>query len=595
MIFVIEFKDERQKFELADQRQVEDYALDLSDFHQESNNRSIIPILLAPYAKDITQPTLPHANKKVQPCLKANSQNLALIILNSFHAISVNDITPIDPFIWANSAYQPTPTIIQAALALFAGQKVEDITKSGAGAENIKTTTSYIIAKVKDARAQSKKIICFVTGVPGAGKTLVGLNIVHEKAAFSGSDFDTAFLSGNVPLIKVLKEALTRDHYKMQKQLFADKKVLLKPSKKASEHYIDAKIQNLHSFIKDGIRSDKAPVERIGIFDEAQGCWDADHFYNKSKQNENRERKVFTIHRKSEAEMLLEFMDRHEDWAVIIALVGGGQEINTGEAGIREWGKALETIYKHWEVHISPDLLEGGDSTAGKTLFDTLPSHLVIHPNKDLHLSINQRSFKANNLNEWVNAVLANEPVKASTVAATIQPKFPILITRDLQAAKGWLRSKMGGTKRIGLVTSSGGLRLRPYGVFANEAINEAYWFLNDEQDIRSSYFLEVVAKEFVVQGLELDWVGICWDADLRRGRDNWEYKSFAGTKWQEVGQEADRQYLINTYRVLLTRAREGIVIWIPEGSNEDGTRLPSFYNPIYEYLKDCGAKTLEY
>jgi len=421
----------------------------------------------------------------------------------------------------------------------------------------------------------------------------VGLNIVHEKEAFNGTEFGTAFFSGNVPLIKVLKEALIRDHYQQQLAIYDNVGQGKKPVKKASEREIQAKIQNLHGFIKDGITSSEPPTEKIGVFDEAQRCWNADHFYAKSKQNENREKKSFDIQRKSEAQLLFEFMDRHEDWAVIIALVGGGQEINTGEGGIREWGKALQEKFNHWEVHISPDLLTGGNSTAGQTLFESVPVDMVIHQDESLHLSINQRSFKANNLNEWVNAVLANDADTACDLSIGIQRDFPILITRSLDAAKNWLRSKMGGTKRIGLVVSSGGQRLRPYGIIADETINEANWFLNDEKDVRSSYYLEVVGKEFVVQGLELDWIGVCWDADLRRANDHWDFKRFSGTRWQEMKQDSDRQYLLNTYRVLLTRAREGIIIWIPEGDRRDKTRIPEFYNPIWEYLKSCGALEL--
>ena len=587
LIFVIEFKYDRNRFELADLRQAEDYALDLNDFHLESRDRKIIPILLAPKANSshvriVVKPLL-----NVQQCLKANEDDLVYILNSCYSAFHDNLSKAIDPLKWEHSEYQPTPTIIQAAKALFAGQKVEDISKTGADSINLTKTTKFLIEAIKEARIKDKKIICFVTGVPGAGKTLVGLNIIHEKEEFGGDDFNTAYFSGNGPLINVLREALSRDHLKREIQLY--KPGQIRPTKGLSKHKIKAKIQNLHLFIKGGIRKQTPPDERIVVFDEAQRCWDATHFYNKSKQNENRERNAFEIVKKPEAELLFDIMNRHEGWAVIIALVGGGQEINTGEAGIAEWGKVIESTHSNWEVYISPELLIGGSSTSGQTLFKDLPKNVIVHKNEDLHLKVSQRSFRTDNLNAWVNAVIDNNPKQALELASSLHALYPIFITRDIEKAKQWLKDKITGTKRIGLVASSGGLRLKPYGINVREELDEALWFLNDEKDIRSSYYLELVATEFKVQGLELDWVGICWDADLRRRKDNWDFKRFSGTHWQNSNSKTDHQFVLNTYRVLMTRAREGIIIFVPEGSEQDETRLPEFYTPIYDYLKVCG------
>lgn len=593
LIFVVEFKYDRKKYELADERQAEDYALDLSDFHLESRSKTIIPILLAPLAPTSCIKDNLEIPSFVKPCLKANSVNFSNVLLEIYHKYHCADSSLINAHAWEKSEYQPTPTIVQAARALFAGQQVENITKSHAEATNLTSTTDYLIENINKARAENKKIVCFVTGVPGAGKTLVGLNIVHEKEAFGGHDFDTAYFSGNGPLIKVLREALARDHYQTQKALFETGEKLTKPVIEASRREVKTKIQNLHTFIKDGIRKSTAPTERIVVFDEAQRCWDARHFFNQSKRNQNREENPFELQEKSEAELLFEFMDRHEGWAVIIALVGGGQEINTGEAGISEWGKSLKAKYSEWEVHISPQLLYGDATTAGKTLFEGPDEKMNVQTNEHLHLSIGQRSFRVRDLNTWVNAVLNNDPAEAARLAESIQEAYPLKITRDINQAKEWLKSKMLGTKRIGLVASSGGLRLRPYGINVKEQIDEAKWFLNDEKDIRSSYYLEMVATEFAVQGLELDWTAVCWDADLKRDKDQWNFKSFSGTKWQNMESLADRQFLINKYRVLLTRAREGLVIFVPKGDVEDQTRLPEFYNPIYEYLKACGMQEI--
>lgn len=591
LIFIIEFKYDRKKYELSDIRQVEDYANDLRDFHFQSKDRVLIPILLAPLAKSV-ELYVPAKNSAMK-ALRANATDFYRILYDAYQRNHDDRLNKIDPFAWEQSEYQPTPTIVQAARVLFAGQKVEAITKSDAGSNDLKKTTEYLINKINEARKSNTKIVCFVTGVPGAGKTLVGLNVVHEREAFGGQDFDTAYFSGNGPLIRVLREALSRDHFDRKRALYKLKKTSEKPSKSESEREVKAKIQNLHSFIKDGMRSKKAPTERIVVFDEAQRCWDADHFYRQAKRNQNREKEPVVLQQKSEAELLFEFMSLHDGWAVIIALVGGGQEINTGEAGIAEWGKAIQEKYHNWQVHISPQLLVGDSVTDGKSLFPQKPDY--IHPilSERLHLKVSRRSFRAENLNEWVNALINNDSIKAEKTASLIKSNYPLLITRKIDRAKQWLKNNLTGTKRIGMLASSGGMRLRPYGIITKEDIDEAYWFLNDENDIRSSSFLEIAATEFAVQGLELDWTGICWDADLRRSLNNWDFKNFRGTNWINVGVEEDCQYLLNTYRVLLTRAREGIIIFVPEGNPEDETRLPEFYNPIFEYLKSCGLEEI--
>ncbi|HKO80806.1 MAG TPA: DNA/RNA helicase domain-containing protein [Chitinophagaceae bacterium] len=587
LIFVIEYKLDRKSYELSDINQVEDYALDLSDFHLESRERIIIPILLAPLAKTIFQELENNKASLVQKCLKANTNNFSTILKDA-HQYYHDDLrNQINPLKWEQSVYQPTPTIIQAAKALFAGQKVENITKYGAA--NLSKTSKCLIDVINHAREKDKKVVCFVTGVPGAGKTLVGLDIVHEKEVFGGDEFNTAYFSGNSPLINVLRAALANDHYERRIELFEKTKIGPRPKKKDSEREVKPKIQNLHLFIKDGIRKMTPPNERIVVFDEAQRCWDARHFSNKAKQNRNREKNPFEIEEKSEAELLFEFMNRHEGWAVIIALVGGGQEINTGEGGIAEWGKAIESKYKNWEIHISNQLLMGDSSTAGQQLFFSTPNNVNIIPNEYLHLSVSERSFKANNLNNWVNAVINNNANEALIVSKSIKETYPLCITRNINAAKEWLRIRKIGSKRIGLIVSSGGLRLKPYGIHARELIDETMWFLNDENDIRSSYYLEIAATEYKVQGLELDWVGVCWDADLRRNGKDWDFKNFSGTEWNKTNTHAEQQFLLNTYRVLLTRAREGVIIFVPAGNENDSTRLPEFYNPIFEYLKSCG------
>jgi DUF2075 family protein len=591
IIFVIEFKLDRKKYELADVRQVEDYALDLHDFHKESRDKTILPILFAPLAKSIVYDFATASTKPVKECLYANAINLSEVLYSGYASFHQKSTPSFNPSQWEKSEYSPTPTIIQAATSLFAGQDVKEI--SNYGADNLAKTSAYLINVIKEAKERDRKIICFVTGVPGAGKTLVGLNVVHEKDAFGGTDTNTSYFSGNVPLVNVLREALSRDDFKRQLTLYSEGKISDKPVKGDSERKVKSKIQNLHQFIKDSIRRKTAPAERIVVFDEAQRCWDAKQFSNKAKQNRNRETNPFNIEEKSEAEFIFEFMSRHEGWAVIIALIGGGQEINTGEGGIAEWGKAIQAKYQNWEVHISPQLIKGDSTTDNQTIFAGDYSNLLIEENEQLHLSVSQRSFKAANLNNWVQGVIANDVISAKAFADSIRKDYCLCITRDIGKAKKWLRSKKAGSKRIGMLASSGGLRLKPYGIQVRDTVEEALWFLNDETDVRSSFYLEFTATEYKVQGLEIDWACICWDADLRRKKDNWDFKSFSGTNWQENKGLLERMFLLNTYRVLLTRAREGIIVFVPEGEADDYTRLPEYYDPIFTYLKECGMQEI--
>jgi hypothetical protein len=287
---------------------------------------------------------------------------------------------------------------------------------------------------------------------------------------------------------------------------------------------------------------------------------------------------------------MMEIMDRHQDWAVIIALVGGGQEINTGEAGLREWGNNIATKHKNWKVYVSPELKQGDHSTGNLTLFETVPKDVIIKEDADLHLDVSLRSYKAEHLSQWVQTVLDNSPEKARGISKNHLDDYKIAITRDFETAKDWLRINCLGSRRMGLVASSGGRRLRAYGLDVKAELDEKNWFLNPRNDVRSSYYLEVSATEFGIQGLELDWTCVCWDADLRRVSSDWDIKSFRGKAWTQVSIPEQRQFILNKYRVLLTRAREGMVIWIPQGDANDHTRLPEFYDPIFEYLKSCGV-----
>lgn len=579
LIFVIEVKNHQTAFLPSDVAQLEDYCLDLRDFHFESKDKTIIPILLCTDAPTLST-KFQLTDDLVKETVFANSHNVGDLIIEAYHFYSGLSETIIDAMNWNTSKYSPTPTIIEAAQTLYSGQNVAEIARSHAGAENLTNTTSAVLDAIKEAQNTNSKIICFITGVPGAGKTLAGLNIVHNREFQTDDGELGVFLSGNSPLVKVLSEALARDFSKREK--------INKPEAKRR---VKTFIHNVHEFIDEYYdEKDKLPVDRVLIYDEAQRAWTKEHKSRKSNGLIN----------ESEPEILLSIMNRFSDWGVVIALVGGGQEINTGEAGLREWGKSIETKFSDWKVYVSPELKQGDHSTGNLKLFDSIPSNVEIIENKFLHLNVSIRSYKAKELSEWVALVLENKPDEAKIIYEQRLTDYPLYITRDINLAKDWLRQKARGTRRTGIVASSGGRRLKAagydpfHGLRGDSSQDElGAWYLNSPEDVRSSNFLEILATEYAVQGLEIDWVGVFWDADLRRENGNWDFKQFKGTKWQKVNDEQRKQFILNTYRVLLTRAREGMIIWLPNGDGIDSTRLPVYYNLTFEYLIECGINVL--
>jgi len=570
IIIVTEFKVGKSDYSNTDKEQLLDYCLDLRDFHFESRGRILVPLLVATNAGNWKN-SLSNNQELVQDIQYTNAQNLAdslITILKTW----ANHQSSIDFNKWNNSDYAPTPTIIEAAQTLYAGKSVVEISRSHAGTKNLTKTSDAVVKAIKIAKAENQKIICFITGVPGAGKTLAGLNIAHEDEFQSHNKSLATFLSGNGPLIKVLREALSRDAFKKIKR--NDKN-----AKKKETDRIISFIENVHRFLDHYFfEKGRIPNNKIVIFDEAQRAWNKEHSEKKFQRPY------------SEPEMMFEIMNRHPDWSIIVALVGGGQEINTGEAGLPEWGKIINEKFKDWKVYISPQLKVGNHSTGNLTLFEQVPIDVDVIEDSDLHLDVSIRSYKAEELSNWVNLVLTNSAEQARTVFDQKLNKYKIVLTRDLEKAKDWLKRQCKGSRRMGLVASSGGRRLRPYGLDVKLPLEEAEWFLNNRDDVRSSYYLEIPATEFGIQGLELDWVGVCWDADLRKVKHGWDFNSFKGSKWQKVGSPEMKKFILNKYRVLLTRAREGMVIFVPAGDVEDPTRLPEFYNPIADYLKSCGV-----
>jgi DUF2075 family protein len=577
IVFVIEFKVGAEEYYIHHLDQVWDYALDLKNFHATSHSIPMVPILVATEAPAKAEQRI-HVNSEdnlLQPLL-ANASNLKGLLQMTQEYICTSDY--IDPDFYTKGSYSPTPTIIEAAISLFNGNKVEEITRSDAGATNLSVTTEYISALISEAKENEKKIICFVTGVPGAGKTLVGLKVATDHLE-KDKDTKSVFLSGNKPLVDILQEALAQDKVRQMRE--QGEKITLRVARQS----VKAFIQIIHHYRDEYLKDEKAPYDHVAIFDEAQRAWTKEQTVKFMEQKKN-----VRDFDHSEPEYLISCLDRHKDWAVIICLVGGGQEINTGEAGISEWLAAVKNKYTHWETRISPSLLDS--EYDAKSAVADLQKNAVVQFAENLHLSVSMRSFRAENLSKLVKEILDFNPNAAETYEK-LKEQYPLVITRDLEKAKTWLRSKARGTERYGLVVSSQAYRLKPLAIDVKTKIDHVKWFLNNRDDVRSSYFLEEVATEFQVQGLEMDWVALVWDADLRVKDSRWDHNSFVGSQWQKIRKAERKQYLLNAYRVLMTRARQGMIIVIPEGSAEDHTRLPEFYEGVYRYLSSIGIKEI--
>lgn len=579
-IIPIEFKIGERAFNHSAYNQAWDYALDLKNFHAGSHSAAIFPILLATEAPKSDSNWPPSHEDGVRPPLRINSNGLARAILEAQRGATG---PALDGDAWVGSAYSPTPTIIEAAQALYARHTVEAIWRSSAGKKNLGDTSRTVESVIEAAARDSFKAIVFVTGVPGAGKTLVGLNIATRHGR--GDDATHAvFLSGNGPLVAVLKEALTRDEHSRLKA--AGEKV----RKGVVAQRVKPFIQNVHHFRDEGVRtlgSHKTPHDRVVIFDEAQRAWNSAKTADFMKR-----RKKITGFNRSEPQFLIEYMDRHPDWAVIICLVGGGQEINTGEAGITTWLDAVREHFPTWRVFISPELSDS-EYAAGRAL-DRLGGVARVVSDPALHLSVSMRAFRSEKVSAFVKALLDIDTKLARELMALVSKRYPIVVTRDLNAAKHWTRTQARGSQRFGLVASSEAQRLKPYAVDVRIDVDPIHWFLNDERDTRSSFYMEDAATEYQIQGLELDWICMTWDADLRFDGSTWLHRSFNARGWHNIRSSERQRYLLNAYRVLLTRARQGMAIFVPAGDPDDPTRLPEFYDSTYEYLRSVGITPIQ-
>ena len=626
IVFCIEFKVGEARILEADVDQVLDYALDLKNFHKFSQEKVIVPILIAtnyPDASSVIQMSV-YDDRVVNPLVtgKEHISDLITAVLERFP-----DETPVDRN-WTISPYAPTPTIIEAARSLYENHSVEDITRHEADKVYTDRTIEYILRVIRISKEEQRKSICFVTGVPGAGKTLVGLDVAI-KQTYQGhdepvEDEGAVYLSGNGPLVAVLTEALAKDNYKKSRERNEQKKLSdsrreVSKSIQMIHRYRDNMLAKIKNPVENGVleidpekavKMEKAgfgEVEHVAIFDEAQRSWTHKRLADYLKRGGTYGNKLkvpnFPM---SEAAFLIWSLDQREDWATIVCLVGGGQEINTGEAGISEWISALNEHFPHWDVYISPKLTDA--EYAEGRVNELLRDKSNVTYAENLHLAVSLRSYRAEKLSAFVHALLTFDD-SAVDLYAEIKNHYPIVLTRDMAKARKWLHEKVRGTERTGVLVTKEAARFKPLAIhiLPTGDENAVHWFLEDKTDTRSSNYLEDAATEIQVQGLELDYTCLLWDADMRCENGKWRFFTFNGnTRWNEVtGDSESKQeklkYMLNAYRVLLTRARAGMIICVPEGNPnktstgfwEDSTRLPEYYDGTYYYLKSIGIEEI--
>ena len=622
IIFCVEFKVGQKDALQADVEQVMDYALDLKNFHRFSHDKVIVPILIPSKHKSSTTEFKPsvYEDQIYNPLICGEDHLNALISSILDHADATGAST-IDN--WIISPYTPTPTIIEAARALYQNHSVEDITRHEADKVSTDRTINYILQVIERSKTEKKKSICFVTGVPGAGKTLVGLDVAVKQTYRNGEldkENGAVYLSGNGPLVAVLTEALARDN-QQKCSAKGERKNLSDSRREVSEfiqiihRYRDNMLAKIKNPVENGIveidpekaihleHTGYGEVEHVAIFDEAQRSWTHKRISEYLKRGGTYGNKLkvpnFPM---SEAEFLIWSLDQREDWAVIVCLVGGGQEINTGEAGITEWIKALNSMFQHWEVYIS-DKLTDPEYAEGR-VNELLQGNKKVTFAEDLHLAVSLRSFRAETLSAFVQSMLSFRHNATGLYNDVSGRGYPIVLTRDMDTAREWLRKQARGTQQTGVLVTKVAARFKPLAVhiLAQDDDNAVHWFLEDKTDIRSSNYLEDAATEIQVQGLELDYACVLWDADMRYEDGSWGFYKFNGkNKWNPENNTENQKYMLNAYRVLLTRARQGIVICVPKGNDhltpegfpEDPTCLPVYYDGTFEYLKGLGIKEL--
>lgn len=579
-VVVLELKTGAKSFDSADRRQAEEYAQDLRDFHAASARARLRPVLWALEAEPAPMGAEQDNHPGVSRLLLVGRTGLANTLLHCAGRRAFGSLRQATEFSdrWDKAPYQPVPSVIEAATTLFAGHGVREITLSTA--KNLRESASEVLSIIERSRANCEYSVVFLTGVPGAGKTLAGLNVVHA-AVRDGieREGEIVYLSGNTPLVVVLREALARDRYR---RASVEGQPIKMGDARASTR---ATVQHINDFLKEYLNGSGAPPsEHVIVFDEAQRAWNARQGMEKFGRDA------------SEPHLVLETMLRHRDWAVCVCLIGKGQEINDGEEGVAGWAEAISRLstenVSRWKVY-GPDLIFGA-SRSPETL-GQLPDGVETVRSESLHLNVPMRSFRSPTLATWIERVIEGEFSASAETARELS--YPLYLTRSLEDAKAWLRQSTLGERRMGLLASSGAKRLRADGLgqvlSATDGQTIAHWYLNSPGDIRSSFALEVPANEYTSQGLEIDFACLCWGGDLIYKDDRWITRSLSGNRWTVLSDSAKRMFVLNSYRVLLSRAREGMVIWVPKGDVEDHTRSPSELDDVADCLLRAGVQRL--
>lgn len=622
ILFVMEFKTGETQDVDADKEQLAQYVADLKNYHFESYDIPVAPMWVVPSADiPVARVMRPTTNENIFGMMSVCDATIS-DVMNKILTSDYANRKGLDANNWLHSPYCPTSNIVEAARKLYANHQVKDINRSDAKGEDLVRTTDTIIGLINQAKARNEKYLCMVTGVPGAGKTLIGLSIatLHKNEEHANRP---VYLSGNRPLVMVLQEALARDARDRSKKELETvlEGVEDKNEKRAYKKAHKVNMTDIRSRIKQFIQmvpnwrkeylkgvlvsenGDEAcivkdssyqyhgegeyyiPYDHVSIYDEAQRAWNA-------KENASyvrkKERHLSDFPEWSEPRFLISCMDRHPDWAVYICLIGNGQDINHGEAGTAEWIRSIKH-FRNWKTFAPSDILNDQEVAQESKGLDI---HFIDH----LHLSTDLRSLRAENLAALVDAILCMEVETAQAILSELD-RYPIRITRDLKKAKQWVKENARPNERYGALASSKGQRLKPEALIllpANSSETEVIpWFLGDKSNVNSSFYMEDVATEFQVQGLEIDWAVVAWDADFRYSEDGWKQYQFRGSKWMNINKEEIRRYQINAYRVILTRARRGMVIYVPEGNNEDHTRKREFYDGTYDYFRKIGFREI--
>jgi len=569
VVIVLEFKIGSKTYNSQDVAQTEYYALSLRDFHEASQVRTIVPILCSDAAASTQLNPFPIVDG-LSATMRTNAAGLTEALLAAAGHPGQNQ-EPITPHEFETSPYRPTPTIIEAARALYEGHSVADLGRGDASAEKLDSSSERLIEIVVEAKTQKKKVICFVTGTPGAGKTLLGLNIALKSRVAGAGLPPASLLSGNPPLVHVLIEALAEDAHR--------NRGVARPK---ARREAGSAIQGLLGFLRE--HTDGAlPPEQVLVFDEAQRAWDAEV----GLKLLGRER--------SEPALFLDIMAKG-DWACLICLVGPGQEINRGEGGLALWGQALKEAEEQgmsWEVWSAPQAVSGGPDIGPSGLTNDI--NLLVKTDERLHLSSAMRAYRSPQQIRWVARLLEGDIAGAATIAATMDEP-PAFVTRDLGMARSWLARHRRGGRSVGLLSSSAAVRVIAEGLPPTPRSNEldaiAHWFLRPYQDYRSSSALETPLSEFGCQGLELDYVGLCWGGDLL-WNEGWLPRTMAAPHWRNVKNDDRKTFRINGYRVLLTRARLGTIIYVPPGSADDPSRVPREFDEVAKVLMKAGCQSI--